>query len=249
MGPSPNPPLLEEANVPVYHITYAPEVREAYFYLDAGCPLRCWGCITDHYPTDCHLDEPGGAIRPPLKAYEALEAIDPYQVEKAFFLGKEPTVDPDLPILLSSLKGRGCHNVLITSGWEVVIEDVDEACISIKAVTPEVFHAFTGRRDPWRLLENFKRYVQSPVLVRAESVLVPGLVDGEEIEKIAQFIAGIDPDIPYRIDAYLPHPGDSFRAPTREELQRAKEIASRHLKTVTTLSSDTKQLWRVVRIY
>lgn len=235
--------------MPVYHITYAPEVKELYLYLGAGCPLRCWGCITDYYPTDCHLSDPGGPPGPPLRTEEVLKTIAPYEVRKAFFLGKEPTVDPDLPVLLSALKDRGSHNILITVGWEVVTKGVDEVVISIKAVSPEAFFAFTGRRDNKRLLENFRRYVDSPLSVRAESVLVPGLVDEGEIEEIAKFIATIDRCIPYRIDAYLPHPGDRFRAPTRAELERAKGRASRHLTMVTTLSSDTPQLWRVERLY
>ena len=233
----------------VYHITYASEAEELYLYLDAGCPMRCWGCITDFYPLDCHLASPGGPPRPPLSAEEALRVVKPLEVKRAFFLGREPTVDPDLPHLLEAQKARGVHNVLITNGWRVVTEGVDEVCLSVKAVTPRVFRTFTGLEEPQRVLENFRRYASAGVLLRAESVLVPGLVDPPEIGRIAQFIAGVDPSIPYRIDAYLPHSGDSYRAPTLRELQDARERARRYLKEVTILHVEVKQLWSVVRIY
>ncbi|RLA99211.1 MAG: hypothetical protein DRG55_08195 [Deltaproteobacteria bacterium] len=233
----------------VYHITYAPEVKELYLYLDAGCPMRCWGCITEFYPLDCHMASPGGAPRGPLPVEEALRAVEPLEVKKALFLGREPTVDPDLPRLLKALKARGVHNVLITNGWRVLTEGVDEVCLSIKAVTPRVFQAFTGLEDPRRVLENFRRYASTGVLLRAESVLVPGLVEQPEIGRIARFIAGVNPSIPYRIDAYLPHPGDSYRAPTLRELQEARERARRYLKEVTILHSGVRQLWSVERIY
>ena len=90
----------------VYHITYAPEVKELYLYLDAGCPMRCWGCITEFYPIDCHLASPGPPS-PPLPAEEALRAIEPLEVKKALFLegahgGPGPLLPPRGP------EGAGC---------------------------------------------------------------------------------------------------------------------------------------------
>jgi len=60
-------------------------------------------------------------------------------------------------------------------------------------------------------LENFKRLGEKyfdkrpevPVLT-ASTLLVPGYVDEEEVRKIAEFIADINPDIPYSLLAFYP---------------------------------------------
>lgn len=47
----------------------------------------------------------------------------------------------------------------------------------------------------------------------AETIFIPGYVDEREIEKIAAFIASVDPLIPFRIDAYVPIPGPRWEGP------------------------------------
>lgn len=231
----------------VYHMTYSPEMEEVCLYFDAPCPLRCWGCITDFRPLDCHLEEVG-VPNPPLALDELLGILEGIKIRRVLFLGKEPSVDPHLLALLDFFKAKKTHTVLITNGWEV-IGGVDEVCLSIKALTPHLFKAYTGGSDPSRILENFKIYAKSRVKLRAESVLIPGLIDPEEISRIAHFISGVNPGIPYRIDAYIPHPGDIYRAPTHGELRMAKRLAKRHLKKVSILHSSVKRLWNVERIY
>jgi pyruvate formate lyase activating enzyme len=39
----------------------------------------------------------------------------------------------------------------------------------------------------------------------ASTLLVPGYVDEPEVERIAKFIAGLNPEIPYRLLAFYPH--------------------------------------------
>ena len=39
----------------------------------------------------------------------------------------------------------------------------------------------------------------------ASTLLVPGYVDAEEVGRIAQFIAALDPRIPYALLAFAPH--------------------------------------------
>lgn len=121
--------------------------------------------------------------------------------------------------------------------------------MSIKAVTEEIFRKFTKREDAKQVLLNFKRYKEAGLSLRAESVLVPDLIDVEEIERIARFVSSVDPSIPYRIDGYIPERGNAFRRPTREELEEAKKRIERHLKNVSVLHYRMKPKYRVVRIY
>jgi pyruvate formate lyase activating enzyme len=75
----------------------------------------------------------------------------------------------------------------------------------------EVLHiALTGGPNR-RSLENFSRAARraaerpDPPLVIASTLLVPGYVDAAEVKRIAEFIAGLDPGIPYSLLAFAPH--------------------------------------------
>ena len=61
-----------------------------------------------------------------------------------------------------------------------------------------------------RTLENFKKLGEfteerpKPAPLVASTLLIPGYVEVEEVEKIANFIASINPEIPYSLLAFYP---------------------------------------------
>jgi pyruvate formate lyase activating enzyme len=80
----------------------------------------------------------------------------------------------------------------------------------LKAWTEELHLALCGVSNK-RTLENFGLVAQSihtrpavPLLV-ASTLLVPGYIDGEEIYRIASFISGCSPDIPYSLLGFYPN--------------------------------------------
>jgi len=89
-------------------------------------------------------------------------------------------------------------------------------------------------------LENFRRIGERfwdrrpevPVLT-ASTLLVPGYVDAEEVEHIAQFIAGISPDIPYTLLAFYPqYVMDDMPTTSRKLAYECYERAKKHLNRV-----------------
>ena len=91
---------------------------------------------------------------------------------------------------------------------------------------------------------------KSKVKARAESIFIPDYIESKEIEKIAQFIANINPEIPYRIDGYIPYSSkDRFRRPTKNQMEEAKKISKRYLKNVSILHSKMKVRYKVERVY
>ena len=72
--------------------------------------------------------------------------------------------------------------------------------------------------------------------------MIPGLIDEYEVEKVAEFIADIDPEIPYRIDAYFKVPDCPWEDATNEEVEHAAELARKHLKHVSYLTLDMKRI-------
>jgi len=239
----------------VYHITYTPELKELCLYFNGGCQFSCHGCITDWHPVDCHLEE---SIRAPehpnttLRIEEVIFYLKALSFERVIFLGKEPAGDTQFLPLAKYLKDNfHTYNILLTNGWDYIAGGVlDEVCISIKAVSEDIFKDFTKKDSPVRVLENFKRYARDPkIKLRAESIFIPGYIDKKEIEKIAKFIATINHSIPYRIDGYIPHRKDSFPGPTEEEMNEAKLIAEGYLKNVSILHYGVKVKYKVERIY
>ena len=79
----------------------------------------------------------------------------------------------------------------------------------LKAYDEALHIALTGATNK-RTLENFRlaadicRGIVEPPALIASTLLVPGYVDPEEVGKIAAFIHGLNPDIPYSLLAFHP---------------------------------------------
>jgi pyruvate formate lyase activating enzyme len=80
----------------------------------------------------------------------------------------------------------------------------------LKSLDGNLHQALTGASNE-RTLENFARVARriperpDPPLLVASTLLVPGYVDSGEVGRIAQFIAAIDPAIPYALLGFHPH--------------------------------------------
>lgn len=82
--------------------------------------------------------------------------------------------------------------------------------VDLKAWHDEVHMALCGVSNRWTL-SNFERLAQytplrpEPPFLIASTLLIPGYVDEEEISRIAQYIASLNPDIPYSLLGFSPH--------------------------------------------
>lgn len=80
----------------------------------------------------------------------------------------------------------------------------------LKAFNEDIHQALTGVSNR-RTLDNFaqaaRRFDERPglPLVVASTLLVPRFVDPEQVEKIARFIASLNPNIPYALLAFAPN--------------------------------------------
>jgi pyruvate-formate lyase-activating enzyme len=96
------------------------------------------------------------------------------------------------------------------------------------------------------VLENFRKVHDLGIPLSAESIYIPGLIDLDEIMKIARFISSIDPKIHYHIDAYIPV-DDRWRAPTAKEIINAALEAEKYLKNVSYLCGDERLEHEVIQ--
>ncbi len=235
----------------VYHITYCPanETASLYFW---GCNFGCRGCIRKKTVLDSHMERCGTSPEKHphlLKLGEVINALKRLEPKRVLFMGGEPTIDPKFKNLAKSTHEKlGARNVLLTNGFILPpLEYIDEACVSLKALNNRLHLDYTGKSNRG-LLENFVAFYRSNVKLRSESVFIPGYIDCEEIGDIAKFIAGVSPDIPYRIDGYILVSGTPWRRPTRQEMEKTIKVAREHLNNVSHLKGNERLQHEIIKI-
>ncbi|NQT52562.1 radical SAM protein [bacterium] len=218
--------------MPFYKVTYSQAYRRASVH-NYGCNFHC--------PICSYLlrgsDRPGLAWPRPerfLSLDEIEQALRQLDLALVNFMGGEPTTASDLPALLRfakedlALPTRLGH----TNGSNLPLPNLDGANVGLKAWDPAVHLEYTGMPKE-RIFGNFTAAHQAGLELRANTVLIPGYVDRDQVEAMAAFVARLDPAIPFHINGYFEVPGQPYRSPTRDELDRAVEACQRHVTTVT----------------
>ncbi len=101
------------------------------------------------------------------------------------------------------------NNVFLDKAVELSLETGGIVKFDIKAWTPTIYRALTGV-DCKKIFENLERAIRrfderpEVPLVTVSTLLVPGYVGVSEVEKIAEFIASLNPNVPYRLLAFHP---------------------------------------------
>lgn len=245
----------------VYHIAYEPSYESVDIHIWTKCTLDCRACYTNWELYDFSLyDDATTEIMnrerqtPPDKFLtydEVINLLTPLKIKYAVFMGTEAALDPELPRLTKELHERWrSYNILLTNGIVMPdLTDIDQVIFSIKAFSEEIYRKYTGRNNK-SALKNFAEIARMGKNLHAEVVLIPELIEAEEIEKVAEFVASIDPNIPFRIDAYFPVPECPWRAASNAEVEYAAELAKKHMKQVTILTLDMKRIGdKAVRIF
>ena len=186
------------------------KVNLAVFY--EACTFDCVSCQNWHF----RLKQPPGRV-----SAEDLAAQAHSRTFCVCYFGGDPT--PQMSHALASARLLAEQGVTIC--WETngsmhprLLDQAVEwslrtgGCIKfdLKAFDENLHLALTGVSNQ-RTLDNFYRAVchiverHDPPVVVASTLLVPGYVDAEEVRRIAEFIAGIDADIPYSLLGFHPH--------------------------------------------
>ncbi len=204
------------------------KVNLAVFY--EACTFNCLFCQNWHF----RLSRAPGRVS---AQHLAAQAHD--RTFCVCFFGGDPT--PQMPHALSVARRLAERGVTVC--WETngsmhprfLDQAVDLSlrtggCIKfdLKAHDESLHEALTGVQNR-RTLENFRRaaerYEEQPdmPLVVASTLLVPGYVDAEEIERIAAFVADTNPAIPYALLGF--HPGFMVPDLPRTSVRHAEEAA------------------------
>lgn len=132
---------------------------------------------------------------------------------------------------------KGLKNVLVTNGFinpaplAELLPYLDALNIDVKAFTEEFYHKICGGR-----LEDVKRTVEMAAQkshVEITTLVIPGLNDDRtEIAAMAEWLAGISPDIPLHFSRYFPNYKMDIAPTPLSTLRMAFEEAKKHLRFV-----------------
>jgi pyruvate formate lyase activating enzyme len=205
------------AGYPTY--SHCPEAESGYMNLAVffqACSFNCLFCQNWHFRRD--------SITSSYNTIEdLLRDVDP-QTSCICYFGGDPA--PQLPFSIKASRAardkkqedilRICWETNGSMNPKLLERMVDLAvssggCVKfdLKAWDNNLHMALTGVENQ-RTIENFTRAAKQigrrndPPLLIANTLLVPGYIDVEEVSAIARFIASLDPDIPYSLLAFHP---------------------------------------------
>jgi len=244
----------------VYHISYTPGTQEASLFF-WGCNFDCKGCLSkkeiNNYllKENLHLfnEEKTGVVASPqrfLSVGDVLEILEGLDVKTVLFEGQEAALDPLYPYLTWTLHERfGTQNILCTNLYRMPpLEDTDWVQLSIKALSDDLHRDYTGKSNE-RVLRNFESLCRAGVRLSVATVLIPGYIDLDEIDRIAGYISGVDRNVPFNILPYFKSGDNPWRRPTPDVMAEAEVIARKHLNQVHAWRGDEELKFEVVRVY
>ena len=236
----------------VYNIAFAESIKQAYIHFWV-CNIQCKGCILRKILYDSMLDrnmhlylaEPKGETAPPERFLDFDSVIDTLVrlgTRSVFFEGQEASLDPAMPLISETLHRKlGSTNILLTNGLNMPdLTHIDKVAFGLKAFDEELHIDYTGHSNRL-ILQNFKRIYDSGVPMLAETVVIPGYIDADEIANLARFIASVDPGMLYHLDAYSKVADNPWPRATIEDVERAAQAAGKYLKNVHFLRDEPRE--------
>jgi pyruvate-formate lyase-activating enzyme len=244
----------------IYHIAYTPELKEVCLFF-WGCNIDCRGCYCKrriYSPMlkdwiGAHLEDPDGVVPPPnrfLNVNELVNILDGYDFTSVILEGQEASIDPALPLVAEILHERydSC-NTLLTNAYELTdLSHVDQVEIGLKAITDSLHQHYTGASNA-RILRNIVNLHKSGTKMFIESVLIPGYIDVDEVERISKFIAGLDRNIRLVLLPYFKSSDNPWRRPSPAEMEEAADIAKKSLGNVFFFRGDEELKYEVSSAY
>lgn len=160
-----------------------------------GCSFRCPYCYNRALVLpECYEESP---LLEPEQIFEKIEERKGF-LDAVVVTGGEPTLHPNLPYLLESIKSLGLNVKLDTNGSNPKLLShlincglVDMVAMDVKA-PPVLYPELTGGIE-WEAVEpSVQLLLQGKVPYEFRTTLVPGLVGSEQVFEIATMIHGAE---------------------------------------------------------
>lgn len=205
-----------------------------------GCNLSCPFC-QNYEISMCSESETGCRHMSPEELADLAEQCKMYGNIGVAFTYNEPLIGYEYVRDTARLvHARGMKNVLVTNGTaelsvlDEILPYIDAMNIDLKGFSEGYYKKLGGD------LKTVKHFIERAAgrdancHVELTTLIVPGENDSEEkMEQEAQWIAAINPDIPFHVTRFFPHYKMTDREPTDvQKIYRLKEVAEKHLKWV-----------------
>jgi len=160
--------------------------------------------------------------------------------------GGEPTLNRAYLLdLIKGLRRLSIKNIAVsTNGYlldEKLVKSLKTLQVSlvkldIKMYDEKLHYWYTGKSNK-SVLKAAKLLHDYDVNFYVRTILMPGIVDVDEVDKIARFLSSISPEIPYRIYEFDPkHARQPItRKPSLKEMFEAFKAAKKYLKHVESV--------------
>lgn len=204
-----------------------------------GCNLRCPFCQNASIAQATAEEVRWRTMTPDELVAAACDARADGNVRIAYTYN-EPLVGYEFVLACAQrAHERGLVNVLVTNGMvnseplAELLPYIDAANVDVKGFTQRFYDAVGGSLDTVkRTVEAMARSAHCHLEVT--TLVVPGMNDTlDEIAAIAQWLAALDPAVPYHVTRFFPCHRLTDRPPTDVRLVRElADIARRHLRHV-----------------
>jgi len=214
----------------------------------AGCNFDCKGCFAIAKQEVGRAFSGEGLIDLVIKSCHQIYGRLANDVQ---ITGGEPTVNIDyLLSLIRRLRELGVSKIGIsTNGYnldrnlvrELKSWGVDYIKLDLKAYSDEIHRWYTGKSNA-NVLRAVELLCECSLNLSVRTIFIPGIVDLDEVEKIAKFLSEVDKGVPYRIYQFAPEhtKNKSLRkSPTKEQMLRASIIAKGYLDNVEAYTTET----------
>lgn len=192
---------------PLYHFLPG---SKSFSVAAIGCNFQCGFC-QNWQISQVNEAKTLGLTSEEVKPEDVVKQAKESGTESLSYTYTEPTIFFEYAYEISQLaKKEGLFNVFVTNGYmtEETIQTIhpylDAANIDLKSFREDYYRKICkGRLAP--VLKSIELMKKLNIWVEVTTLLVPGQNDSEEeLEKIANFIAGLDTSIPWHISRFYP---------------------------------------------
>ena len=179
----------------------------AYSFGMLGCDLHCAYC--QNWVTSQALRDPA-AVSPPLRATPEKMVAQALDMGAKVIVStyNEPLINSEWAVaVFQEAKAAGLATGYVSNGngtpqvLEYIRPWVDLYKVDLKSFNDRHYRKLGGRLQP--ILDTIRELYQMGIWVEIVTLLVPGFNDSkDELKQLADFLAGVSPDIPWHVTAF-----------------------------------------------
>ena len=202
----------------------------AYSFGMLGCDLHCSYC--QNWVTSQALRDPDAVSQPLRATPEGLvkEALR-QRAKVVVSTYNEPLITAEWAVaVFREARAAGLQTAFVSNGngtpqvLDYLRPWMDLYKVDLKSFDEQHYHQLGGRLKP--ILDTIRNLHQMGIWLEIVTLLIPGFNDSpDELRRMADFIAGISPDIPWHVTAFhSDYKMNGSRDTTADDLFRAAEI-------------------------